>query len=177
MNNRRWQSRPRGADGFTLVELSVAMSITGVLLSIGAFGFASWLNTSRHQGTSDQIVSQLRNASTRASTEGRTYCLEVSNGGRAYSLWRYKCSTAAPSAGDPVHARVVPVRSTQARSVTVDVTLDTPLAAGMCPNGSECVYFYPRGTATQGELAVASTRRPGKTYTINVEGLTARVYV
>lgn len=152
------------------------MSILGVLLSVGAFGFTNWLTTSRHQGTSDQLLSELRNASTRAVSEGRTYCIEVAADGRAYSLWRYSCSTAAPAAGAPVHARVAGPQTTMSTDVTI--TAVVPLASTVaCPSGSTCVYFYPRGTATPGTLTVSSTKRPAKNYTINVEGLTARVYV
>ena len=168
--------RVRLASGYTLIELSVVMSIAGIIMAIGAFGFSSWLNTSRHQGTSNQLISHLRNASTLATTEGRTYCVEMSNSGKAFSLWRYKCSTAVPAAGSPTPVRVTGPLPTQHSSVSADVSLVNPLAAGACPATSECVYFYPRGTASEGSIVVASTDRLSKTYVINVEGLTARVY-
>jgi hypothetical protein len=46
---------------------------------------------------------------------------------------------------------------------------------GSCPAGSgRCVYFYPRGTASAGKLGVS---QGGNTFTVNVDGLTGRVYL
>lgn len=157
----------RADAGFTLVELMVVMVISGVLASIGLFGFASWKATSEQQGTADAVQSQLRNASTRAISEGRTYCLEVAGDGRSYSLYQYACSATAPA------QRVLGPRPTQSSDVTLQATITG--AAGACPSGSTCVYFRPRGTATPASINVLSTER-SKVYTINVEGLTSRVY-
>lgn len=153
--------------GFTLLELVVVMAISGVLVSIGIFGFASWQATSEQQGSADAVQSQLRNASTRAISEGRTYCVEVAPDGRSYSLYQYVCSSTAPG------QLVLGPRRTQSSEVTLQASITG--AAGTCPSGSTCIYFRPRGTATPAAINVQSTKR-SQVYTINVEGLTARVY-
>lgn len=160
----------RANDGFTLIELMLVMVISGVLASIGVFGFASWQATAEQQGTADSVLSQLRNASTRAVSEGRTYCVEIGSGGTTYSLYQYSCSTAAPA------SRVLGPKATQSSDVTISATATHPSPAPACPSGSTCVYFRPRGTATPAQMTVQSTER-AKTYTITVEGLTARVFM
>lgn len=154
--------------GFTMLELVVVMAIAGVLATIGMFGFASWQATAQQQGTADAVLSQLRNASTRAVSEGRTYCVELT--GDAFAVYRYSCSATAPG------EKVLGPRATQDATVTLAATVTHGTPAPACPAGSTCFYFRPRGTASKGSVVVSSTKR-SKTYTINVEGLTARVYM
>lgn len=159
--------------GFTLVELVVVMSILSITLSIGVFGFASWRDTAQQQGSADELVSALRNASTRAVSEGRSYCIQIAPDGRSYSQWRFACSTTTGTqVSDPVRV--------QGNDVTLTTTVPFPSTAALpsptpaCPAASRCLYFYPRGTALPAQTVVSSTART-KTYTVHVEGLTARV--
>lgn len=160
-------------DGFTLVELIVVMSIVGILMAMSAFGFSSYRNTSEQRGSAQEMVSVLRAASERAISEGRTYCVDLAaaaSGNRAYSTWRKACTTAAggvQSGG---------TRTTQSSRVTFTTTVTNPSPAPACAAGHACVYFYPRGTALPATVTVASSAR-SKSYTIRVEGLTARVYM
>lgn len=160
--------------GFTLVEMVVVMSILGVLMALGVFGFANWRDTVQHQGTADELVSALRNASTRAISEGRTYCVQVAADGRSHSQWRTACS---PTTGTQVKGAV----PAQGNGVSLDATVPFPSTVALptptpaCPTGMKCLYFTPRGTAIPAQVVVRSTART-KTYTVRVEGLTARVY-
>ena len=163
-----------GDRGFTLIELVVVMSILGTMLSMSTFGFTNWRNTAQQQGTADQLVSALRNASTRAIAEGRTYCVAIAADGRSYTPWRFACDS---TTGTPVAS---PTRA-QGNNVALTATVPFPTTAALpsptpaCPTGNKCLYFYPRGTAVPAQVLVTSTART-KTYTVIVEGLTARVY-
>lgn len=163
-------ARTAGDIGFTLIELTVVMSIMGLLVSLGSFGFTSWRNTAQQQGTADEVVSALRNAATRAVSEGRTYCVAVAADGRSYTPWQYSCGTGT---------QVAAPKRVQGSSVTLAATVPTtgslPTPTPACPAGNQCLYFYPRGTAIPAQVIVNSTART-KTYTVLVEGLTARVY-
>lgn len=160
--------------GFTMIELVVVMSIAGTLTSIGAFGFASWRDTAQQQGTADEVVGALRNASTRAIAEGRTYCVAIAADGRSYTPWRYSCGGATGSATGSA-------KKVQGPAVSLTTTVPFPSSVALpsptptCPAGSKCLYFYPRGTAIPAQVVVSSSAR-SKTYTVRVEGLTARVY-
>lgn len=160
--------RARVVDGgFTMIELMVVMVIVSILASIAMFGFWSWQRTAQQQGSAKELVSQLRNASERAISEGRTYCVGIDSTNRSYTLWRYTCGTGTQVAGP---------YTTQSPNVTFASTLSLPTPAPACPAGNTCLYFYPRGTAIPATLNVNSSAR-SKVYTVTVEGLTARVYM
>ena len=159
--------RPRADRGFTLIELLVVMSIAGTLALISTFSFSNWRNTSQHQGSADELVSQLRNTSQRSISEGRTYCVDVASGGRSYTLWRTACGATGTQVAGPF--------TVQGPNVTLTAAVTPPTPAPVCPATSTCLYFYPRGTAVPAVVTVASAVR-SKTYTVRVEGLTARVY-
>jgi prepilin-type N-terminal cleavage/methylation domain-containing protein len=157
--------------GFTLIELIAVMTVGGVLLAMSGFGFVNYRNTAQQQGSTDQLVSALRNASVRAISEGRTYCVDVAPDGRSYQLWRVACDTAT---GTPVAAPA----KVQGGAVTLAATVPFPASAvpaPLCPTTHRCLSFSPRGTAVPARIVVSSTARQ-KTYTVRVEGLTARVY-
>lgn len=152
-----------------MIELLVVMVIVSILASIAMFGFWSWQRTAQQQGSAQELVSQLRNASERAISEGRTYCVNIDSTKRSYTLWRYACDTATG-------ARVAGPYTTQSPNVTLAATLTPPSPAPACPASNSCLYFYPRGTAIPATLNVNSSAR-SKVYTVTVEGLTARVYM
>ena len=153
-------------EGFSLIELIVVMSIGGTLALIGTFGFTNYQRVSQQRGSSQELVSQLRNTSERSISEGRAYCVDIDPTGRSYTTWRYACSPGNQVGG---------TRKTQSSKVTIATALTLPTPAPACPASHSCLYFYPRGTAIPGTLTVTSTERP-QIYTIHVEGLTARVY-
>lgn len=168
-----WPAR-RDDSGFTLVELMVTMTVAAVMLAIGIFGFANWQKAAQQRGSARELVSVLRNASERAISEGRTYCVDINAAGTAMETWRYTCGPNPASPPAPASQLLQKAR-TQGTKVTLVATVTNPSPAPTCPTSHNCVYFYPRGTATPTTVVVASSAR-NKTYTVTVEGLTARVY-
>jgi prepilin-type N-terminal cleavage/methylation domain-containing protein len=154
--------------GFTLVELMVVMVIAGALMAIGVFSFANYQQMSQQRGTAREAVSLLRNASERAISEGRTYCIDIAADDLSTTTWQRACGPSGTTVGDTTR--------TQSPNVTLDATVGSPSPAPECPASHQCIYFYPRGTATPATVVVRSSARPSKTYTVTVEGLTARVF-
>jgi prepilin-type N-terminal cleavage/methylation domain-containing protein len=154
--------------GFTLLELMVSVVIGSAIMSIALWGMHNYLLASRHSGTATDIRSGLRNVAEQALSEGRTYCVYFTN--TQWTTYRSDCTISANKTSGPVKV--------QDPSITLPtVAFPAPATAipgqnTACPQAGRCAYFYPRGTALAGSVQVV---RPNKTYTINVEGLTARV--
>ena len=159
----RLLARRHDDSGFTLSETLVVMSIGAILMGILAWGYRSYQISTDHRGGTAQVVSTLRNAQSRSLSEARTYCVRVSASARTLALYRYSCDTAA--GGEVAGGTVVMPRGVG----FADVAFTTPDGAE-----SADVYFYPRGSASGGALTVTRSGT-SRTFTVTVEGLTARV--
>jgi len=159
--SRRFTHADRGT---TLVELLTSMSIMAIMLAVATSAFVSYRASSEHSGARDTVVSTLRNASERALSEQRTYCVSFSTS--AWSLYRAACSGTGSVA---IKTDV----SLDAAQETMTGSFSHPAGhASACGTGA-CVYFYPRGNSSDGTLTI---RRDGRTdHVVDVEGLTSRV--
>jgi type II secretory pathway pseudopilin PulG len=158
-----------------LVELLVAMVIVGIVGTIAVWGLRTYQRQQQLTGTTNAVVSALRNTAERAQSEGRTYCVQFASGGTTWSVWRYSCQSGFTSNGNTA-SRVLSNQRVQGSDVVLSgASFAAGTNAGTCPPGSlACVYFYPRGTASAGQLLVS---RGGAASTVKVEGLTGRVYL
>lgn len=150
----------RSADGFTLVEMLVALSIVGVMSAIAVTGWSGYAGASQHSGTRNDIVSALRAANQRALAEAKPYCVTFDQASGSWTTHRLSCTGAVVKGPEDVAGG--------------QITLTD--AGFLQPDGSTQaqVLFTPRGTGSKGSLRV---RRGGssKVYTVSVEGLTGRV--
>lgn len=147
--------------GFTIIELLVIISLTGVMMAIAVGGYSSWAKASGQSGQARELQSVMRQAQQRAITEGRAICLQF-NGTQSYSVYRGACDSATKAeVMGPVAAD------------TPEVHFTTPSFTGTS-GPSIGVTFNARGTAWPGTVKVT---RDGssKVYTLSVEGLTGRV--
>ncbi len=153
-----------------MIELIVTLSIAGVLMSIGILAMHTFLIAQRERGTASDVRSALRSTGERALSEGRTYCVSFTT--TTWTVYRSDCTVPANKVAGPYRV--------EDQSITVTAVSfpapQTPVPGQntACPTAGQCVYFYPRGTALAGSLQIS---RPGKTYTVTVEGLTGRVSV
>lgn len=163
------RDRVRHEGGFTLVELMVVVALMAVAGTLALVGLRGYGGTQDHQGSANELVSDLRNAGQRAVTEGRTYCMHVDAAAEQWTLYRKSCSAAGAVLQGPTRTRG-------------DVRLgNLQITSTVCPQPSSCIYFKPRGTATGGtsadpERSKLDIERAGSAaITVTVEGLTARV--
>ena len=149
--------------GFTLLELLVTMIIIGILSALSFGAYAQYRRAHDQLGSSDALVSTLRDAQERSASESRTYCVRIGSDSRSWTVWRATCGTGTSLEG----------RSTDSASVTLPVANRSFVDRSGATSTTD-IYFYRSGMASAGTLRVASSVR-SMTYTIRVEGLTGRV--
>lgn len=156
--------RSKGSDrhdqGFTMVELLVALSIVGVMTGLAVAGWSGYANANEHTGTRDGIVSALRAANQRALAEAKPYCVTFDVAAGTWTTHRLTCSGVVVKGPEPVVGRSISLAE----------------AGFLQPDASTQpqVLFTPRGTGSKGSIKV---KRAGssKVYVVSVEGLTGRV--
>lgn len=143
--------------GFTLGEVLIVLAIGGVLLALVAGSLTSYQSKNEHRAGARELLSTLRKAQIRSVAEARTYCVRIPDDSATFTMYRGTCgsSVVVGTFETPNGA----VRFQNANFVTASVTGDD-------------VYFYPRGSASDGSVQVV---RGSTIYTVEVEGLTARV--
>lgn len=151
--------RTRGDVGFTMIELSVAMAVLGILLAFATPAWQKYQANQEDRSAAAAVVSMMRNAHVRATSEATSYRVDVDAATKRLTLLRFDGSTYV-------------VRRTevlQGANVRIDEVAFTN-SAGV-PTSA---YFYARGTASPGKVVLKRTDRAFK-HTITVEGLTGRV--
>jgi prepilin-type N-terminal cleavage/methylation domain-containing protein len=150
--------RPNDDHGFTLLEVITTCLLLGVLLGISVGPWQHYRHARAHQEARTELVAALRHAQISAVAENVTYRVDITS--KKAVTWRIAASG-----------------ETQQRQYEIeDKTVS--FAGGLFEqsNGvvSTSAYFYPRGSASKGDVTVIRTGR-SKVYTVSVEGLTARV--
>lgn len=167
--------------GFTMIELMVTLAIIGILFAISVWGMLAYARAQEEATTSSGLTATLRDASERAQSEDLTYCVALDAAtpttATQWVTWRFSCDPNDPTTPG---VKVQTGHASGTSVVGIATSVVTPNSAGFsdgCPSSDlACLYFYPRGVSSSGALSVT---RPGNTstYTVNVVGLTGRVYV
>ncbi len=146
--------------GFTLVELLTAMLLFGIIVAIAVGPYRNYQRAQGQLAATRKLVAVLRNAQVRSVAEDSSYRVRIATDGKSYHLERLVGST----------------WTAQATYQTSDATSVLTSASFRQSDGStsSTCYFYPRGAATKGSVQVTRSGS-SKVYTVNVEGLTARV--
>lgn len=144
--------------GFTLLEVITTCLLLGVLLGIAVGPWQHYRHARAHQEARNELVAALRNAQISAVSENVTYRVDITS-------------------KKAVTFRIGASATTQQRQYEIE-DKDVSFAGGLFEQSSGVVstsaYFYPRGSASKGDVNVTRSGRT-KVYTVSVEGLTARV--
>jgi prepilin-type N-terminal cleavage/methylation domain-containing protein len=160
--SRAGQRRAAGADdGFTLIELAVAMVVFGVLVAISSTGWNRYQASQEGVSASGEVVSVMRNAQMRATAEATTYRVDVDAAARTLTVYRYD--------GAGYVKRTTSTLDGGALQLD-EVGFEDKLGAS-----TTSAYFYARGTASPGKLVVGVAGREVE-HVVRVEGLTGRVW-
>ncbi|MFN2488487.1 MAG: Tfp pilus assembly protein FimT/FimU [Actinomycetota bacterium] len=171
----------RREDGFTLVELMAAITLSAVLLALSAGALRTfWLNQGL-DGAAGEIRSQLRQLQQRAESESHpiVYGGWFIQGSSTWGVVRYNAgSNSCASAGIRTFDAGVTVSAIQNFDVpsAYITTCRSALQTAGVANASTArmSFFYARGTATAGSVTL---RQPAldRTRTVGVTALTGRV--
>lgn len=145
--------------GFTLVELLAVMLLFGIIVAIGVGPWKNYQRRQDHLGTTREVVALLRNAQVSSVSENRTYRVDFAADGRSADVF---------ALDGAAYVRVRTYRTSHP-----SVTLSGAAFADAAGTGRSA-YFYPRGAASRGSVRVLLSGK-SEVYTIQVEGLTARV--
>jgi type II secretory pathway pseudopilin PulG len=153
---RRLQARDDG--GFTLLEAISACLLIAILVGLSVGPWQSYRHARAHKEARSELVAALRNAQISAVAENVTYRVDIDT----------KAATTY---------RVGPSGDVKKREYVIEdhtVAFDSPAFQESSGATSTSAYFYPRGSASKGDVDVVRDGR-SKVYVVSVEGLTARV--
>ena len=146
--------------GFTLLEVVTTTLLLGIATALVVAPWRHFGQAQAQRHMAEELVSTLRNAQVSSVAELATYRVDVA----AKQVKSYRLT---PGTGAAVLKQTLQTTSNNV-SLTGASFKD---ASGVT---STSVYFYPKGSASGGSVAVVRTGS-SKTYTVTVEGLTARV--
>jgi type II secretion system protein H len=151
------EKHDHGDAGISLIEVLVVMVIVGIMSTIAIVGLTRWSNASDHKGTAQGLETVLRQTQMRAVTEGLTFCVRID--AAQATQYRGNCSTGT---------------QTRVYKALGDATFSSPVFSQGDGTTANRVLFYPRGTASPGQVSVI---RPESSVlrVVTVEGLTGRV--
>jgi prepilin-type N-terminal cleavage/methylation domain-containing protein len=152
-------SRARSDDrGFTLLEVISTCLLLGILLGLSVGPWQSYRHARAHIEARTELVAALRNAQISAVAENITYRVDIT----ADRAVTYRLA----SGGDE-QTRMYEIENSA-------VSFSGPSFEDSSGIVDTSAYFYPRGSASKGEVDVVRDGR-SKVYVVSVEGLTARV--
>ena len=156
----RSRKSDRRDQGFTMVELLVALSVLGVMTGLAVAGWSGYATANEHTGTRDNVVSALRAANQRALAEAKSYCVTFDVAAGTWTTRRLTCAGSIVKGPE--------------RTVGGSITLAD--AGFLQPDGTTQpqVLFTPRGTGSKGSIKI-NRSGSSKVYVVSVEGLTGRV--
>jgi prepilin-type N-terminal cleavage/methylation domain-containing protein len=151
-------TRGRDESGFTMIELLVAIVLFGVVVGMAVAPYSAYQLRQKHIGTARELVAFLRRAQVRAVAEETTYRVDIT--ATSATMYRSNGTTyVLVQKAKPADSRI-----TYSGASFLQKTGGTAAS----------VTFYQKGSADKGSVSVVRSGS-SKTYTISVEGLTARV--
>ncbi|HEX2196838.1 MAG TPA: hypothetical protein VHJ76_07920 [Actinomycetota bacterium] len=167
----------RDEDGFTLNELLVAGLVVSLALGLGAWSMRRYWQTRALHGSVDEVVSELRSEQQDASTATHPW---------VYGAWFMPESerwgvvkgNSLTGACEVLSRRTLGTGVRIASASFDDVSTNdlTSNCAAAAEDGAEVVFFFARGTATGGTVALSHPEvSAGAPKTVRVYPVTGKV--
>jgi prepilin-type N-terminal cleavage/methylation domain-containing protein len=168
-------------EGLTLIELLVVLSLTAILVTLGAFAVRHFWFVRSLSGAQGEVATQLRSQQQRvmAASNPFVYGAHFEQGSSDWELVRFDPKGAGSSDDE------CSVQATRGFDLRVEVSgvafddTQAPEQAAACVadlggTGGEYVFFFARGNATKGSVTVTQPQL-GRSRTITVTDITGRV--
>lgn len=170
----------RRDEGFTLIELMVAMSIAVVLMTLSALALRSFWFAQSLKGASDILVGELRNQQEESVSQSHplVFGVGVTDGATQVISYRFDPDAAAPRCT----ATPVPFDSgvftaavvVESFLITNDTMADEYVDCQAAASSDRIVFFYARGTSNGGTIVLEQPNTLNRR-SMSVSGLTGRV--
>lgn len=162
--------------GFTLIELLAVVTLTAILMTLGASAVRRFWFVQSLSGAQNELVTQLRDQQQEARTiNPKVYGARFWFGSSDWELISYDPSKIG--VGEQCEQHVVPRQFQTGVVVTAATNFADPAGVAMSPclkGADELVFFYARGSATPGSITVYQPNID-RSLRVCVTGLTGRV--
>lgn len=168
-----------GEGGFSLIELMTTILIASLLMGLGAWSFRGYWHRRSLDSSAKGVTGQLRQLHQRAVAESHPliYGARFTEGRDEYTLFKYNpTDSVSPCTQLNTVDLVGGVETASGTSFTTSPYID--LSDCSVTGGTDhFVFFFARGTATDGTLVLTHEQLPdaSDTATIRVTQLTGRV--
>ena len=164
-----------GDGGFTLVELLVVMSLSGILLTLSAIAVRHYSFEQGLEQSQQEVITEFRSAQARAMAESHplVYGVRFEEGSKEWGLVQYD---PRKSSGKCTEVEVFSFEHGVILQGAEFASAGTPTTE--CQSdvsaSSDYAFFFPRGSATAGTVTLTSERLDWETLVVEVRGLTGR---
>jgi len=149
----------RRESGFSLIELLTVMTLTAVLVTLGAFAIRHFWFVRSLEGGADEVVTQLRRLQQRvgAASNPLVYGARFTDGSSSWQLVEYHiiddtCELISETGFDRNLEFDASVRVRSA--VFAEYPAATDQCLGLTPEADDVVFFFARGSATRGNIVI-----------------------
>jgi type II secretion system protein H len=158
------RDRNRKSAGFTMLEMMIIVVIIGIMASLAAPSFFSWIPRMKLKSDAKQNLEYLRQARSRAVAENTQYGVYFDVGNNQYYFFKDISSpqTATYEAGAD-------------SLISGPLSMESNIGYADCTFTNDTVVFLPNGSAsTSGTIKIFDTGST-ETYLVNVLAATGRV--
>lgn len=142
--------------GFSLIELIIVVAIIGIMGTIAASTFQSYVNNSNLRTAARDLASDMANTKQRAVSEGLTYRMTINTGNNSYTIEQ----------GNAAGTAFTVLTTKRPTAFGANLTINSTNYA------SNIIYLRPRGTTSAGNIVLQNSRGSTATITSNITGRT-----
>lgn len=150
--------------GFSLIELIIVIAIIGIMATISAYAYQSYVNNTNLRTAARDMVSDFQNCKGKAISESRDYQISFTTGTNS----SYTISASATTN----HAAVSTTKSPTAFGNGIQIIVEDTCNGFFGTSAANIIRFQARGTSANGCVKLTNTRGSKATITTNVTGRT-----